>query len=774
MIKQPACNQLVSRKLLLFFIALFSLTLVTSSKTWQESVGHSTIPVLLRLQQQNLDTLEKILYEVSDPRSEKYGKYFEPEHIADVIAPDASEIRALIEELNRNGASSIHLHRTRDYISCRFPKETFRRLFEPLDKQAFVGTRQICMTSHSPKAPETTSHIARLVRTAWNLADASDHGAHQLMTSLSSRRKQKEFHLRHSYSQAENDLGGYEDYSPFLPPPIPIFNVLSTSDNGFYLLVVPVCANNELSYFAKGDIYPFQCPNTNVEIEAIEVEAVDEHNSTFDVTKLYEKSELQKISYSLNDWCSMVYAKDPTAYEYYSTYCEEKFRKDSGNMGVMVVPLPGNEGTFFDKYTPVKIYIKTKFSNKLESPKVGGSQIVRKAYDIPAYDKHMPIFKNNTIMAAIGCGLNYFFNPKELDYFLHTFGQEDVSVKIVENPLFPVKNHPYEPGVEPSLDIEQQASLAYMSTHYFMPSNTKHCSTYEENILYYVGINELSNAEMPKVISQSSAFVTPDNLLPKEFIEATNVEFLKLAIRGVTYVVSAGDWGASGRYESDGLGCYPYMAPIYPASSPYVTSVGASQPLLQIINGKKQVTTQVCSADQGGIITGGGGHSWVQPIPYYQKEAVRRYQEQLYAINVDNLFPPNGSYNPQGRGYPDVSLFGWNTPVYTEEPPQWVGVGGTSISAPMFASIVSMINYERLKRGMPAMGFINPFLYAAAEIFPDAFLDITIGNNRCTEFGYPCCLLGYPALKGWDPASGLGSPIYENLLRAALELKRIK
>jgi tripeptidyl-peptidase-1 len=137
-------------------------------------------------------------------------------------------------------------------------------------------------------------------------------------------------------------------------------------------------------------------------------------------------------------------------------------------------------------------------------------------------------------------------------------------------------------------------------------------------------------------------------------------------------------------------------------------------------------------------------------------------------VNKDNLFPPNGSYNPHGRGYPDVALFGWNTPVYTEEPPQWVGVGGTSISAPMFAAMVSMLNYERLSRGMPPMGFINPFLYYAAEVMPEAFIDITIGNNRCTEFGYPCCLLGFPALKGWDPASGLGSPLYEHLLKLAL------
>ncbi|EME26136.1 Physarolisin [Galdieria sulphuraria] len=792
-----------------FFLVLVILVLsrYTEAVTSKESANLESIPVLLQLEQKNIDELERLLVGISHPKSPLYGRHLKAEDIADIIAPSETEMNNIIRGLEELGASSIQVHRTKDYISCQFPPSVFDRLFQREERTEHVGTEKVRMSIHKPRKESPSDVVKRYVKLAYNLQDSLSESRHTLLAALASRRREEisqglsnleqksrqkfETYRRRAPHVAENVLGGHNDLSPFLPPPIPLFNTLSTSDNGFYLLVVPVCADNQLSHYEDDSKHPFSCYDTDVSIEKVIIYAKDAHNSSLSVTKTFEGKELSKYSYNLKRWCKEVYESDPVAFMNYAGYCEKKMLDESPDIGVMVIPLPGTDGAFFDEYVPIQLYAATKFSNDLESAFVAASgsssaptaepytfmygqadipPVVRKSYDIPPYDKKLKVFHNNTIMAAIGCGLNYFFNPSELDYFLHTFGQESVHVKVIENPLFPVKNNPDDPGVEPSLDIEQQSSLAYMSEHFFMPSNTKHCSTYLENILYYVGINELSDDHLPLVISQSSAFVTPDNLLPSEFIQATNVEFLKLAVRGVTYAVSAGDWGASGRYEDGNFGCYPYMAPIYPASSPFVTSVGASQPLLQIENGEKKILTQVCSADQGGIITGGGGHSWVQEIPFYQKEAVAAYQKQLYQVNTDNLFPPNGSYNPHGRGYPDVALFGWNTPVYTEQPAQWVGVGGTSISAPMFASMVSMLNYERLSRGMPPMGFINPFLYYAAEVMPEAFLDITIGNNRCTEFGNPCCLLGFPALKGWDPASGLGSPLYEHLLKLALSV----
>jgi tripeptidyl-peptidase-1 len=45
---------------------------------------------------------------------------------------------------------------------------------------------------------------------------------------------------------------------------------------------------------------------------------------------------------------------------------------------------------------------------------------------------------------------------------------------------------------------------------------------------------------------------------------------------------------------------------------------------------------------------------------------------------------------------------------------------------------------------------------------PQAFNDITTGNNP------GCGTNGFPAMAGWDPVTGMGSPNYSAMLAAAL------
>jgi tripeptidyl-peptidase-1 len=52
---------------------------------------------------------------------------------------------------------------------------------------------------------------------------------------------------------------------------------------------------------------------------------------------------------------------------------------------------------------------------------------------------------------------------------------------------------------------------------------------------------------------------------------------------------------------------------------------------------------------------------------------------------------------------------------------------------------------------------LNPWLYAN----PQALNDVTLGNNA------GCGSEGFPAMAGWDPATGLGSPNFDALLKAA-------
>ena len=76
--------------------------------------------------------------------------------------------------------------------------------------------------------------------------------------------------------------------------------------------------------------------------------------------------------------------------------------------------------------------------------------------------------------------------------------------------------------------------------------------------------------------------------------------------------------------------------------------------------------------------------------------------------------------------------------------------------------MIGLLNDLRLGAGKPSLGFLNPFLYQSAS----ALTDITDGasGGGCGTFE------GFPAVKGWDPVTGLGTPDYTALAKAVLAL----
>ena len=129
-------------------------------------------------------------------------------------------------------------------------------------------------------------------------------------------------------------------------------------------------------------------------------------------------------------------------------------------------------------------------------------------------------------------------------------------------------------------------------------------------------------------------------------------------------------------------------------------------------------------------------------MPDYQKEVVEAYLKSGNA-------PSTSMFNKDGRAYPDVSAFATNFIIVDDGVS--VPVDGTSCSAPTFAGIVSSLNDIRLNKGQKTLGFLNPLLYQT--LMGQGFFDITEGSNGN---GFLC--KGFEAVKGWDPASGWGSP----------------
>jgi tripeptidyl-peptidase-1 len=151
----------------------------------------------------------------------------------------------------------------------------------------------------------------------------------------------------------------------------------------------------------------------------------------------------------------------------------------------------------------------------------------------------------------------------------------------------------------------------------------------------------------------------------------------------------------------------------------------------------------------------GGGFSDMWPAFKSQVAVVEEYLR-----TAPNL-PPKGSFPPGGRATPDVSALGEGYQVMIGGHVE--SVGGTSASAPMFAALVSLLNEARLAAKKPPMGYMNPWIYA----HPEAFTDVTLGTNAIGRGTGPLPF-GFPCTKGWDPATGMGTPIFGKMLAAAM------
>ncbi|RDX44637.1 subtilisin-like protein [Lentinus brumalis] len=219
--------------------------------------------------------------------------------------------------------------------------------------------------------------------------------------------------------------------------------------------------------------------------------------------------------------------------------------------------------------------------------------------------------------------------------------------------------------------------------------------------------------------------------------------YAQLGARGTTVIFSSGDGGvAGGSFDPDPHCDSGSFVPGFPSTCPFVTSVGATEG----INPERAAPYS------------SGGFSNIFPRPAWQDSAVRAY---LGAVKADPAYGElDGRFNASGRAFPDVAVQGTGYAVYVAGK---AGLArGTSASAPVFASMIGLLNDERLREGKSMLGWVNPlFYYAAEEEGRHGGLrvlnDVSDGRNP------GCGTRGFPAVEGWDAVTGLGTPDYEKL-----------
>ena len=406
---------------------------------------------------------------------------------------------------------------------------------------------------------------------------------------------------------------------------------------------------------------------------------------------------------------------------------------------------------------------------------------LRSLYNV---SKDMEVGSAKTSVGVAEFSGNFAISDTDLALFGKKIGSEASPLAVDQRGGEP--NDSSEPAsTEAQLDIEYTSSMGNGVSNWVWN---------QEHWIYALCMslqNATNSAKRPSVISMSYAWSEANQcggvtgaecrqlgVDASAYVNRTNLELAKIGLLGITMLSASGDSGCHGRTEGLCL-LQKTMKPAYPASSPYVTSVGGTilqdgqvatsdkEPVCQpngnlagvCASGGKEV---VSSTNTGGRISSGGGFAAYSTMPEYQRSAVEKYLSNDAAMQFAG---GRGTlFNIAGRGYPDIAALAHKYFVIIGN--STGSVDGTSAASPTVAGLVGLINSRRIAAGKPLVGFLNPMLYQIHNVTGgSAFNDITEGDNACTEQG--CwCKTGFKAVPGWDASTGLGSPNLGLILEA--------
>jgi kumamolisin len=294
-------------------------------------------------------------------------------------------------------------------------------------------------------------------------------------------------------------------------------------------------------------------------------------------------------------------------------------------------------------------------------------------------------------------------------------------------------------------------------------------------------LNRMANDNAADVISSSWGLCEPDSTIG--VAKAEYLAFAQMAAQGQSFFGAAGD---SGAFDCLGDPAHPGLEVDDPPSQPYVTSVGGTSlstfdPRVDVtvnypkgfetvwnpLNDCYRTSTGHASSGCETFGAGGGGVSVFWPKPKYQRgpgvkssfSQVGPYCNQAapgklcrevpdVSANADEYTPYaeacTGDRTVKGAGASYCAGFAKTLP-----PGGWFGIGGTSLSSPLWSAIVDLwvgVHGERF-------GQANPVLYRMFRSDRGAYFhDIDGYHQTETTNGW------YPVTAAYDMAVGIGSP----------------
>jgi kumamolisin len=196
-----------------------------------------------------------------------------------------------------------------------------------------------------------------------------------------------------------------------------------------------------------------------------------------------------------------------------------------------------------------------------------------------------------------------------------------------------------------------------------------------------------------------------------------NPYWQKMASQGQTFLAASGDSSTwSSRNEA------------WPADAAYVVGVGGTDLMTAKAGG-------AWSSETAWADSGGGISPDKIAIPSWQKPVIT-------STNKGSTTYRNGPDISANANFTFYTCSDQTTCLANE-------YGGTSFAAPMWAGFLALANQQAATLGKPAVGFINPTIYAqnVTSSYAVDFHDITSGTSG-----------SYSAVTGFDLVTGWGSP----------------
>jgi subtilase family serine protease len=385
------------------------------------------------------------------------------------------------------------------------------------------------------------------------------------------------------------------------------------------------------------------------------------------------------------------------------------------------------------------------------------------------------------------------YQHSDIDTWAHQFYGSSYTPPLVDvnvdggplNPVCPAGDtcppsfNGYAGDIEVDADIEMQLTIAPDVNHLIVYNAPNDFSGQTELDEY----TAIANQNIASSISSSWAVC--ENDASSGYVQAENTVFEQMALQGQSMFGAEGDTGAFSCIRSDGTDIVNVLDP---PSQPWVTSVGGTS--LESANpggnahpsypaGVETVwnVDNLCNnqasgpsndnAPGGGFFwcaatgAGGGGASQYWGRPFYQTglrvgtRANGTTQCSLAATGTPCREDPDVSANAdEYTPYAEYCTGNASTPfsvcaTITTNAPGWFGIGGTSLSSPLWSGIAA----DRDSYLGHRSGNLNPLLYLLNAVAPHVYFhDITGIGQSTNNNGL------FPTTPGYDQATGIGTP----------------